>query len=81
MNPTTQAIIANLRRLRPGASLVTPVDIANAYEMESPNAVIRDIDEGRLHVNRLHKRTFIAMAEAERYIRENEPGQSKGTLP
>lgn len=71
MNETTKAIILRLRKIAID-DLVSPQDIAGAYGMNSPNAIVRDIRTGRLPANRIHNRTFISIAAAERYIAENE---------
>ena len=79
MNPTTQAIIANLHKSCPGAGLVTPREIAAAYGLNTPNAIMADIRTGRLPANCIHNRAFISMAAAERYIIENEHIPDEGT--
>lgn len=71
MNETTKAIILRLRKIAID-DLVSPQDIAGAYGMNSPNAIVRDIRTGRIPANRIHNRTFISIAAAERYIVENE---------
>lgn len=71
MNATTEAIITRLRKIAVDG-LVSPQDIAGAYGMNSPNAIVRDVRTGRLPANRIHNRTFISIAAAERYIEENE---------
>ncbi len=81
MNATTHAILANLHRSCPGAELVTPQEIANAYGMRSANAIMRDIRAGKLQANRIHNRTFISIAVAERYVADNEVIPDEGDLP
>lgn len=81
MNATTRAILANLHRNCPGAELVTPQEIADAYGMRSANAVLQDIRTGKLHANRIHSRTFISIEAAERYIIGNEVVPDEGELP
>ena len=81
MNATTHAILENLHRLSPGADLVTPQEIANAYGMRSANAISKDIRAGKLQANRIHNRTFISIRVAESYIAGNEVIPDEGDLP
>ena len=76
MNATTQAIIAQL----PKKPLLAPADIAAAYGLAGPTAIIADIKAGKLAANSINGRYLISRSEAERYIEANEFIPEEGTL-
>lgn len=76
MNATTQAILDRL----PQQDILTPVDIALAYGMRSPNPVLADIKVGRMSVHSVNGRFLVSRAEAIRYISANEYVPDEGEI-
>ena len=77
MNATTAAIIA----LLPKKPILIPAEIAAAYGLAGPTAILADIKTGKLAANIINGRYLVARAEAERYVEANEYTPDEGTLP
>ncbi len=78
MNATTKAIIDRL----PKKPLLTPRDIADAYDCTTTARIYTDIRAGLLAANGLDKKDpRISYEAAVAYVRAKEITASEGTLP
>ena len=77
MNATTQAIIDRL----PKKPLLTPQEIAGAFALQTPHAILQDIACGRLAAAKMGARYIVSAAEARRYIASKAVIPTEGTLP
>ena len=78
MNGTTQAIIGRL----PKKDLVTPREIADAYDVSTTTKILQDIKSGVLAANGLTTdNPKIGIEVAKAYILAKEIKPTEGTLP
>lgn len=78
MNGTTQAILERL----PKKDLVTPREIADAYDVSSTSRILQDIKSGILAANGLSTDSpKIGIEVAKAYILSKEVRPTEGLLP
>lgn len=77
MNATTRAIINRL----PDKPLISPQEIADAFALQTPHAILQDIACGKLAAVKIGGRHIVSLEEAMRYIATKTVIPTEGSLP
>lgn len=76
MNATTRAIINRL----PDKPLISPQEIADAFALQTPHAILQDIACGKLAAVKIGGRNIVAIEEAKRYVATKTVIPTEGSI-